>query len=241
MSVFTLKIIALILMIIDHIGNFFPKIEGVLFMRILGRLVAPIFFYMLIEGFVYTSSRKKYANRLLMFAGIMFIGNSLLYGLIYYKNISVMYSINPLCPNIFLSMYLGVIILGDLENIRFYVHKTNEIENCYSNAIISIIRMIICIILSLYTEGSIYGIFMIFVFYLLRENTLLKTIIYISGTILICVIENNFIQIFMLFSIFLLLFYNGEKGYSSKNSKYFFYIFYIIHIWALCLISLFSI
>lgn len=241
MSAFTLKIIALILMVIDHIGNFFPQVEGVLFMRMLGRIVAPIFFYMLVEGFIHTSNRQKYANRILTFAGIMFVGNFILSMIIKVLDIQVMYSINPLLPNIFLSMFLGLIILGDIEKIKF---RTSVLDECgaYKDKkpiYISMIRIIVCMILSLYTEMSVYGLFMIFVFYLFRCNPVLKGLFYVIGSILLCFLRANFIQGFMVFAIFPLLFYNGKRGYSTPKSKYFFYIFYIAHIWIFVILSLF--
>lgn len=241
MSAFTLKIIALILMIIDHIGNFFPNVEGVLFMRILGRVVAPIFFYMLVEGFIYTSDRRKYANRLLTFAGVMFVGNFILAMIINVFKIPVMYKINPLLPNIFLSMFLGLIILGDIEKINFRTTALDERGEFKDKKTIyiSMIRIIICSILSLFTEMSIYGLMMIFVFYIFRRKPVLKTLFYVIGSILLCILKANLIQVFMIFAIFPLLFYNGKKGYSSPKSKYFFYIFYIAHIWLFVIISFF--
>ena len=53
-----LKIIALITMLIDHIGCiFFPNI---IVFRVIGRLSYPIFAMFIAEGYYYTKSRKKY-------------------------------------------------------------------------------------------------------------------------------------------------------------------------------------
>lgn len=61
-----LKILAVLLMLIDHIGAvFFP--ENLLF-RVVGRLSFPLFAYCIAEGYFYTSSWKKYSLRLFLFA-----------------------------------------------------------------------------------------------------------------------------------------------------------------------------
>ena len=71
----TLKLIAIITMLIDHIGaaviarlliagqgsEMLYKIYYA--MRAVGRVAFPIFCFLLVEGFFYTGSRKKYALR----------------------------------------------------------------------------------------------------------------------------------------------------------------------------------
>ena len=84
----TLKLIAVITMLIDHIGagpflavvvrnpeNFADgrvkmTVQVVLYytMRCVGRLAFPIFIFLLIEGYIYTRNRWKYLLRLLLFA-----------------------------------------------------------------------------------------------------------------------------------------------------------------------------
>lgn len=63
-----MQIIAMITMLIDHIGLlFFP---GELMWRIVGRLAFPIYAYALVQGYAHTSDFKKYALRLLLIAVI---------------------------------------------------------------------------------------------------------------------------------------------------------------------------
>lgn len=72
MNIFTIKIIALILMLMDHIGEFFP--DSPIWFRWLGRLAAPLFFYALAVGFRHTRNRKKYLLRLyLANVGMVFL------------------------------------------------------------------------------------------------------------------------------------------------------------------------
>ena len=53
-----LKIIAAILMVIDHIGfTFFPS---VMILRYIGRLAMPVFAFMIAEGCRYTKDKLRY-------------------------------------------------------------------------------------------------------------------------------------------------------------------------------------
>ena len=62
----TLRCVAAGTMFIDHIGvALFP---GVLWLRCVGRLAFPIFAFFLAEGFRLTHSRKRYLQRLVLFA-----------------------------------------------------------------------------------------------------------------------------------------------------------------------------
>lgn len=65
MSTTTLKRIALICMIIDHIGEFIPGMP--IQLRWIGRLSAPIFIYLFVNGIAYTSNKKKFIKRLYSF------------------------------------------------------------------------------------------------------------------------------------------------------------------------------
>ena len=57
-----LKIIAMISMVIDHVGDmFFPEL---LWLRMIGRLAMPVFAFCITEGYIHTRNRKKYLLRM---------------------------------------------------------------------------------------------------------------------------------------------------------------------------------
>lgn len=79
MSSFWIKIIALITMLIDHIGfAFFPEN---LLLRIIGRISMPLFAFQIAVGFDKTKSREKYIIRMLIFALVSQIPFGLLYNI----------------------------------------------------------------------------------------------------------------------------------------------------------------
>ncbi|MFK4967966.1 TraX family protein [Lactococcus garvieae] len=65
-SSYDLKIIGIIFMVIDHVNTYLGSYLGLpTWIGFLGRFVAPLFVFMMVEGFHYTRSRKKYFLRLL--------------------------------------------------------------------------------------------------------------------------------------------------------------------------------
>ena len=67
---FTLKIIAIITMIIDHIGYVFLPVGTAYYdiARAIGRISFPIFCFLIVQGFFHTRSHINYLIRLLIFA-----------------------------------------------------------------------------------------------------------------------------------------------------------------------------
>ena len=84
MSVFTLKILALTAMIIDHTGYFLRANSLIAYdpynlMRAIGRIAFPIYCFLLVNGFDKSSNRRRYLSRLLLFAALSQIPYTLLF------------------------------------------------------------------------------------------------------------------------------------------------------------------
>ena len=72
MNIFQLKkIIAMIVMFLDHIAYFFPDLPMSLPLHWIGRIAAPIFIFGVVNGVKYTSSKRMYILRLYLASIVM--------------------------------------------------------------------------------------------------------------------------------------------------------------------------
>ena len=69
-----LKWVALVLMLLDHLGEFFPQ-SVPLWFRWLGRMSAPLFLFCLAQGLEKTRSRPRYLKRLWTGSVVMGLGS----------------------------------------------------------------------------------------------------------------------------------------------------------------------
>ena len=198
-TLFTLKIIAIITMFLDH---YYRIIGGPEWLSILGRLAFPIFAFSISEGYSHTKNVNKYLMRLLNFAIIIQLPNFL--GFQEY----------PL--NIFFTLALGLFCLEILDN--------NKI-----NIVVRYIVVLYLCFLAEKTglDYGAYGIILIILFNKLKNNKLYIFIAFLALNLVILKIGNlSDMQIYSIFSLIPIFLYNGKKGYGTK---YFFYLFYPLH------------
>ncbi len=102
MSTTTLKLIALALMFLDHIYEFFPGAPIVL--TWLGRISAPIFFFCTVWGFHYTHNRRVYLLR-------MYLCSVLMGALDLVLNLSIAQPVVPVINNVFTTLFLSCLFI----------------------------------------------------------------------------------------------------------------------------------
>ncbi|CEN25484.1 TraX family protein [Paraclostridium sordellii] len=226
-SNFTLKIMAIIFMAMDHIYTYMNVAlnnQVPIWFGYLGKLAAPIFFYLIVEGFYHTRSKNKYMQRIFSMGILMII-------------VDLLFKIHN---NIFLSLGFAIAMLSMIEQSKLSQKGSKK-------RIINIILAISFGVLGLFTEASLYGVGMVLIFYFLREKKVAMTLTYIVFSLagIIGFIGSNFIeaaflwdyQWMMVFAIIPILMYNGKLGISNKFIKWMFYWFYPIHLIIIVLIA----
>lgn len=197
---FTLKMIAIVTMLVDHIGYaFFPEMT---ILRMIGRISFPIFAYVLAEGFVYTKDVKKYMLRL----GVFALLSEIPYDLVIMGEI-----LEFSHQNVFFTLFFGVLMM-------FLMSKTRNIILQYA-----VVATLTLLCQCLRTDYSDIGLLLIFVFYVFRLCK--KEKLLLAGLILLTLTGEN--QWYAILALPLIALHNGEQG---PKLKAFFYIFYPMHL-----------
>ena len=97
-----MQLIAMLTMLIDHIGYIFFPDDPV--WRMIGRIAFPIYAYALVQGYKYTSSRWKYLGRLFVIALI--------------SQVPYQLALDPVGLNIVATLTLALLILTLLDKIK---------------------------------------------------------------------------------------------------------------------------
>ncbi len=241
-----LKLLALILMLIDHIAEFIPGTP--IWFHWLGRLSAPLFIFCMTWGLSYTRDRKKYLTRMYCFGALMAVINFICNNA--YQN--------PYCyitNNIFVTLLLIGIVTSLIELCRQNRKKGTKYVILF--CIYQIITTLLCIVAKrilpgiaikgfigaitaniIFCEGSIIFVLLGVLIYFNKESK--KKLSYAYGIFCILFLIMSSINNLSIHSLFFINFqwmmiaslplmwlYNGKKGIGLK---YLFYIFYPTHI-----------
>ena len=72
-----------------------------------------------------------------------------------------------------------------------------------------------------------YGILLVIIFYLFRDNKLLMSASFSATLCLYCIVKNSTFALPEIFALIPILCYNNKKG---PSAKYLFYIYYPLHL-----------
>lgn len=219
---FTLKMIAIIAMAIDHAG--YLLFNHNIWLNIIGRLTIPIMAFFIVEGYHKTNNMKRYMLRLLIFAVISMYP--------YY----ISFKGSP--TNVLYNLLFGLIVLYLADKLRQEWQKW------------SIVLFFTVLAYLLHTDGIYVVVPLIYLMHKYRGNfrkmALAVTIFILAASFLPIIYGYivrdpnqffniyNWIRPFSLLALLLLRGYNGQKG---RGIKYLFYIFYPGHLLILYLLT----
>ena len=223
MDSFTLKLIACITMLIDHIfAIFVPYSSGIYMLgRGIGRVAFPIYCFLLVEGFYHTSNRKKYLLRMFIFAIISEIPFDLAFNG-FPETARLLDG-----QNVMITLLIGLLLMNVYEYLkREYLNQ----PLIFNTAGVIVIVAASALATFLSSDYTYMGILFILIFYLFRE----KKIWIAVGLAVVIVLFSNQIELAALVALIPIFAYNGKEG---RKVKYVFYAFYPAHLLVLGLIK----
>jgi hypothetical protein len=195
----TLKILAFGFMLVDHIGYFlFPDL---MLLRIIGRLSFPLFAWLLVEGFEHSRDWRLYGLRLFLLA---LVSQPIYYLASGLTNLNILFSLT-----------LGLLLL-----------RLTQINTYCQILVYSIVALLLPFSDRFPFEYGSYGLMLILLM-ALKAPFGVNVLAWLVLHIIITQIAWD-IQFFAFFALFLLWFYNGDRG--RKIPKYLFYSFYPVHL-----------
>lgn len=247
-SGFGLKMIAIITMLIDHTaailvarlitmrprwgpvdaGNYESWYMFYTLLRSIGRMAFPIYCFLLVEGFVYTKNRAKYAARLFAFALISEIPFDLAFNRTLFE-----FGYN----NVFFTLLIGLLTIMAADLIQTKLQGEQEggqmplSRRLLQSLLLFFVLLAGCLLAELVfrCDYGATGVLAIFILYLLRAHRLFA---FALAVIELGVLGSS-IEFCALLMLIPMYFYNGTRG---RQVKYFFYVFYPAHILILALI-----
>ena len=232
-----LKLIAIITMLIDHVGILLSPIlpPPVYYaFRAIGRIAFPIFAFFIAEGFYYTHNKTKYFSRLAIFAII----SELPYFLFLGGNQNLIY------VNVLFTFLIAMLLMALYDKL----YRENNYANKINFFILLFLVLIIIFILPMVNIALDYGMFgvmLTLMFYIFKNKRGYAIISFVTLLLIKFTFDilsaniitfNSFILLFEVLTIPLILLYNGKKG--KLNTKWLFYWFYPLHLLMLYIIKI---
>ncbi len=233
-----LHILAMLFMLCDHMWA--TVISGNEWLTCVGRVAFPIFAFMIVEGYSYTSSLKKYVLRLLIFAVISEIPFNFMFGggFIY-----------PFHQNVMWTFLIGIaaVHLNELarKKGKLWLRIVTGLSTCLGGYILGYLGFV---------DYYGAGVLTVLAFYFFRGRKWwcflgqAAAMLYINFELLrgqvyeIPLFGGTFVfpqQGFAVLALIPIWLYKGRQGYHSKWFKYLCYGFYPAHMLVLYILSLF--
>ncbi len=218
-----LKIIAMISMVFDHVGDMF--MPDVMWLRMIGRIAMPIFCFFIAEGYIHTRDKKKYLLRLGIFALI----SEVPFDLAFEGRLNLSHQ------NIMLTFFIAVSALMVFDLIRGDINPdTGKYGKLRTFSAQSSILLFAVIALLLKADYSVFAVMAVYLFYILSEsNHILRSAV---GVGFLAITRTMGYYSATGLSLIPLCLYNGKRG---KGFKWLFYIFYPGHLLLLYIIKLY--
>lgn len=231
----TLKIIAMVTMLIDHIGAGFIE-NGLLphlikayganadvvsiwsvidtVMRCIGRMAFPIFCFLIVEGYFYTRDVKKYLGRLFVFAII----SEVPFDLAFFGSVW-----DTAHQNVDFSLFLGLlaIVICDRVKLTGRRHKLVSALTLVGLGIVATIAG---------TDYAFVAVLLIYIFYVFRQQEITRNI---AGAV--ALLGAGTVEVAGYVAFLPIHFHNGKRG---LKLKYIFYFFYPVHLIIIALIRM---
>lgn len=216
-----LKWIALVTMLIDHVGLVLAGPDSFWYwpMRLIGRLAFPLYCFLLVEGFCHTGSVNRYLMRLGIFALVSEIPYDLMKG-----RISGSSSLEVLFQgqNVYFTLFLGLLALKGYVYLQNRGKLWQSVAWCAGMAGLAFF---------LRTDYDWAGVVLICFLYRFRQEPM-KRALFGYATLMLGVDPS---EVTALVSFLLMDRYRGERG--SSRFRWGFYVFYPVHLVLLWLVS----
>ncbi len=240
LSGLTLKLIAVITMLIDHLGYAFHGLmpePWYLAFRLIGRVAMPLFCFLLAEGLFHTRSVRKYIGRLLIFAAVSEVPFDLM-------GSSGRTPFDFSSQNVYFTLFLA--LLGVALFDRF-LYKNQKLP-----ALLSILAAAGAALL-IHADYGAFGVLFVFVFYRFRDDRSGRAMAFTVAVLLFALYQTvtlmptrgqesalqwALIGLFQLAALIPIHFYNGKKGRIGSAGQWAFYVFYPAHLFVLAMIKL---
>lgn len=226
-----LKMIAVVTMIIDHIGMIFflgPASTSSTYyaiyyiLRLIGRISFPLFAFLVAEGITHTKNIYKYLLRMLIFAIICEIPFDLVIeGSLFDFSSS----------NIFFTFTFSIAPVAAMRLVgKFAIKSKAEFIKKYAHITAFIVATFACLILA-EASGAIYsyyGVALVLVFYIFKNN---RPFDLVAAALVLFAFGRLTIELYSLLALPIIFFYNGERGFiNTKVKQYIFYAIYPVHL-----------